>query len=329
VNGNYRHRGFTPHVALTALLAAAALALAIGSPVAASAQAHGAQRAEIAKKKQSAEERRRARIRRDLARQLRRNPTLIYKRSFVKKASLVDFRLPLTVRLTDGSGSLDPTDAALEIQWDDSVIPWPAFGVPAATQTTSLKGSFSLEASWGDDASGYGEPGTMETVQGRALSMTATPFSIADFNPFCVDGPQLQTAPGPPVLISSAGFRYGLLNPFTQRFRGSLSLRMTFAAGDTSTCGGAPVITQTVDNSSAPAMPIRFDGTFRTSPAITADGHVRFGEITIDDSVTPQLSTFAYVRTCTGTLTCAPEQFPARLKLKKLTAEVLLGDVGP
>jgi hypothetical protein len=76
-------------------------------------------------------------------------------------------------------------------------------------------------------------------------------------------------------------------------------------------------------------MPIRFDGKFRTSPAITADGHVRFGEITIDDSVTPQLSTFAYVRTCTGALTCDPEQFPARLKLKKLSAEVLLGDIGP
>jgi hypothetical protein len=305
------------------------LALAFGSPVAAPAQAHGAPRAAIAKKQQSDEARRRTRVRRDLSRQLRRNPTVIFKRSFVKKAGLVDFRLPLTVRLTDGSGVLDPTGAALEIQWDDSVIPWPPFGVPAATQTTSLKGKFSLEASWGD-ASGYGEAGTMETVQGRALSMTATPFSIADFSPLCVSGPQLQTAPGQPVQISSAGFRYGLLNPFSQRFRGSLSVRMTFAAANTATCGAAPVITQPVPDSSAPSMPIRFDGRFRTSPAITADGHVRFGEITVNDSVTPQLSTFAYVRTtCAGAVTCTPAQFPARLKLKKLSAEVLLGDVGP
>jgi hypothetical protein len=45
--------------------------------------------------------------------------------------------------------------------------------------------------------------------------------------------------------------------------------------------------------------------------------------------VTPQLSTFAYVRSCTGAATCDPKEFPARIKLKKLTAEVLLGDLGP
>jgi hypothetical protein len=28
-------------------------------------------------------------------------------------------------------------------------------------------------------------------------------------------------------------------------------------------------------------------------------------------------------------VTCDPQQFPARVKVKRLTAEVLLGDIGP
>jgi hypothetical protein len=73
-------------------------------------------------------------------------------------------------------------------------------------------------------------------------------------------------------------------------------------------------------------MPVRFSGKFQMSPAITADGKTRVGKITIDDTLAPQIANFAYVRACTNALTCDPMSFPARLKLKRMTAEVLLGD---
>jgi hypothetical protein len=186
-----------------------------------------------------------------------------------------------------------------------------------------------MEAGFGDDASGYGQLGAMETVLGGGVTMTATPFTIADFFPACVPAPQLVVKPAVPVVISSAGVRYGVLNMFSRAVQGTLALRMTFASVATPGCGGSPALTPTVDNTTAPPIPVRFDGTFNVSPAITPDGKLRFGRMTVDDSVTPQVSNFAYIRSCTGTLTCDPQQFPARVKVKKLTAEVLLGDIGP
>jgi hypothetical protein len=120
-----------------------------------------------------------------------------------------------------------------------------------------------------------------------------------------------------------------LLNFFSQAVRGTLAVRMTFASAATPACGGTPAAPLPVDNTGAPPIPMRFDGAFKMSPSITADGKIRFGRITVDDSVTPQLSNFAYIRSCTGTVTCDPQQFPARVKVKKLTAEVLLGAIGP
>jgi hypothetical protein len=272
----------------------------------------------------------RALMRRKLARRLRANPGLAMRRSFLREASLLDFRLPLTVRLSrsNGQGGYETSDDQLEIKWDDSTVPWPlAGGAPAAPQTTSIAGRFTMEASFGGDASGYGELGAMETVQGAAINMTASAFTISDFQPACLSGPQLQTT-AQPIAVSSAGFRHGLLNLFSQTIRGTLAVRMTFPAIGVPSCGGTPFTTVPVDNTTAPAMPIWFSGTFRMSPSITADGKIRFGRITVDDSETPQLDNFAYVRSCTGAVTCDAMQFPARLKVKKLTAEVLLGDIG-
>jgi hypothetical protein len=117
------------------------------------------------------------------------------------------------------------------------------------------------------------------------------------------------------------------VNLFSQEYRGSLSMRMTFASQAQDTCGGTLGLTPTVDNSTAPPMPVSMRGRFFVSPSLTADGQMRFGKIVVDDSVTPQTSTFAYVRSCTNTLSCDPMQFPARLKIKKLTADVLLGGI--
>jgi hypothetical protein len=309
--------------------AASVRASAVGPSAATAEAVHAATTAGGAGRPSARE---RSRLRRTLARRVRRNPGVMLDRGFMKTAALVNFTLPLSVRLSrsNGQGGYEPSDDQLEVTWDDSVVPWPlAGGAPAAPQTTMLSGRFTMEASWGGDVSGYGEPGAMEIAQGNRLTMTATPFTISAFQPTCVSGPQLAVAPSPPIAVSSAGFRFGLLNLFRQTIRGTLALRMTFPAQVTAACGGAPAATPTVDNTSAPPMPMRFEGTFRMSPAITADGKLRFGRITVDDAVTPQISTFSYIRSCTVAVTCDAKQFPARLKVKKLTAEVLLGDIGP
>jgi hypothetical protein len=273
-------------------------------------------------------------IRRQLAREVKRNPTVVMKKSFIKKAVFVDYKLPMTVRLArpNGMGGYEPSDDQLEITWDDSANPWPLAsatpaGAPAAVQTTLLNGRFTLEASFSDDASGYGELGAMETFVGGGIAMTATPFTVSDFDPLCGTDSQLEVAPSTTVPITSAGGKYGVLNLFSGDVRGSLSLRMTPTTIATDGCGGSAGSPFTVDNSAATAMPLRYRGKFVISPSITLDGKLRFGKLTIDDAVTPQLSTFALFRACSGVLACNPLAFPARLKLKKLTADVLLGGV--
>ncbi|HET9025629.1 MAG TPA: hypothetical protein VFN64_13720 [Burkholderiaceae bacterium] len=281
-----------------------------------------------AKKKSHLDKRERARIRRELRRQVRRKPTSVFGRDFLKRASLVDFKLPLTIRLNPAPDANGPSasDDQIQITWDDSVVPWPlAGGVIGPVQTSNLDGQFTVESSF-SDSEGYGELGAMETILGGKIQMTATPFVISSFAAPCPDNPQLEVAPNTQVAVTSAGAKYGLMNLFSGDFRGSLSLRMTFSGQSYSGCAVAPTPTDTVDNSTAIPMPLRFQGNVRVSPAVTADGKVRLGVLTVDDSVTPQTSTFAYVRACSGSAPCSPLQFPARIKLIRLRAEVILGD---
>jgi hypothetical protein len=49
-----------------------------------------------------------------LARQIKRNPKLITKRSFVKRASLVNFKLPITIRLKNSTVATNPNVANLD-----------------------------------------------------------------------------------------------------------------------------------------------------------------------------------------------------------------------
>lgn len=270
--------------------------------------------------------------RRALKRQLKRNPMLATRPGFLRKAALVDLRVPFTVRLNpaDGSGSFAASDDQLEITWNDDTNPWPlGGGAPAGPQLATLSGSFTMEARWDGDTSGVGEPGSVETVQGGRATMSSSPLAISDFDPACNLGPQLTTDPASAIALTSGGPRYGLMNLFSRTFRGTLALRMTnFSSALAGSCGGAAASTPVIDNSGWLPMPIRLDGEMQASPSLTADGKLRFAKINIDDAVTPQDSTFAYLRACTGLVSCDPMQFAARLKIKKLTAEVLLGDVG-
>ena len=317
---------------MVAIAASICLCFCAGVAVPCQAAATTSSPAAVAKaKKPKLTAKQRARMRRTLARQLKRNPGLVLNRSFMKKAAFVELHIPMTVRLNGPNdiGGGDPDDDLLEITWDDSVFAWPLapVGVMAATQTVPIAGLFSLESIFkGGDTTGYGEPGALEAIFGGGISMTADPFKISEFATACPDGPQLATGP---VAITKSEPRYGVTNPFSKELRGTLSLRMTFLSNEAATCGATPAPTTTVDNSGAPPMPLRFDGEFAVSPSVTADGKLRFAKITIDDSVDPQSSTFAFVRACTAPPGCTPKSFPARIKLKKMTADVLLGDAFP
>ena len=68
-------------------------------------------------------------------------------------------------------------DDQLEIDWDDSAIPWPlaSGGMVSQVQTVFLKGSFTLEGIFsGGDSTGYGAPGDTETVVGSGILVGTT-----------------------------------------------------------------------------------------------------------------------------------------------------------
>jgi hypothetical protein len=313
-------------------------------------------------------ERQKARERRRLTAMLRKNPRLALRKSFLRKASFVDYSMPLTVRLNPAQmpGLRDGPDDRLEIAWNTDTQAWPLPAtsyVPSPAQTVALEGRFSLEWRFGADATGYTTLGTSEALVGAKTEMVATPLppvptvAISDFAdpPTCAptDQPALAAtdrpygvtfAPG--MNVSSAGVRYGTINPFGGQIRGNLNLYFSFRSLVRGACGGAQELTKVVmpapgGDPTAPGaarpVPVSFLGEVTLSPAITNDGQLQLGRITIDDTIIPQESSFGQIYSCTlpdptpPSGTCAPgdgdaQPFPARVKIKRLTAQLLIGD---
>ena len=65
-----------------------------------------------------------ARERRRLTRMLRKNPRLALSKAFLRKASFVDYSMPLTVRLSHAYTGESPDDR-LQIQWNTDTQAWP------------------------------------------------------------------------------------------------------------------------------------------------------------------------------------------------------------
>jgi hypothetical protein len=88
----------------------------------------------------------------------------------------------------------------------------------------------------------------------------------------------------------------------------------------------------TIDNVHAPSsgdpiVPISFDAAFKISPAVTTDGKLRLGVLTVPVGST-QPTTFARITMCVDeAATCSTRAFPARLKVLQMNAEVLVGDL--
>jgi hypothetical protein len=283
----------------------------------------------------------RARARERLTAEIRRNPKALLKPSFIRKAQLLDYSLPLTVRLNAAVGAgptFAPSDDLLQIAGDPSTVPWPqppdlAAGIrwgPPAPQTTTLTGGFRMQVHFSADTSGYGGLGVLETTQGQQVAMQGTPFGISDFDPTCAGGPSLRVRSATTVRFSAAGTTFGILNLASGTAAGVLHVYGDLSAERADACDPTANAYQPTPEDASTATPIviSYSGAFRLSPAITADGRLRFGKIAVDDAVSGQQASFSYLHACaSATVTCNDTAFPVRVKLLKLTAELLVGDV--
>jgi hypothetical protein len=191
-----------------------------------------------------------------------------------------------------------------------------------------------MEAQFGNDLSGYGSGiGAVETVNGALLNFSGdavSPIDVATSVACPSSGVAVQMRK---LDLSTGESTHGLLSLFGGTARVSLHVRAS-----TTTHATAPDCSTTLDaspesrhsaNVADPLVPIVFDAAFHISPAVTADGKIRFGILSVaDGSVQP--TSFARITLCVEpavTLdTCRTEQFPARLSIKQLNAEILLGD---
>jgi hypothetical protein len=166
------------------------------------------------------------------------------------------------------------------------------------------------------------------------------------------------TTGGAPIAASALSQTWVDMNPFSGTSSGYLDLKLSVRSRvleSTSICvppaSGAsadydvPVTTPSTDPWNA-AVRIRWDGNFRIAPAITADGAIRFGKMTVD-ATQPQTATSGNLWGCapdaavTGaglplTTPCTsasplgepvnPAPFAAALMMKTFSADILLGD---
>jgi hypothetical protein len=287
-----------------------------------------------------------AAARRKLMRQITGNPRTVFKKGFLKKAQAVSLSLPLTLRLRKSDQG--PVDDALVVVWDDSTWHWPSgflqlepanSGDPAPGGLVPLDGRASVEAQFGNDVSGYGEPGVVETTNGQRLqfsSQMASPIPVTGL-PACQSSPGVSDPTVPAVQLTRMDLVTGegatsLLSLFGGVARVSLHVRLatttqSLAADCTGGFGDLPDGTYDQTSSGDPIVPITFDAQFRISPAIDADGRLRLGVLTLANSTQP--TTFARISTCieqTATDPCTVVRFPARLAMSQLNAEILVGD---
>ena len=242
-----------------------------------------------------------AAARKQLKRQLQRDPKAVLKATFIRKAAAVDFSLPIAVRMTAPVNGL-----AMELDYDP--LSAPVLGSqPPATATTTVTGSVGGVARFGADTSGYGDPGTVELLQQDAAPpgqtrLTGTPLALLA-GPGCV----MNTGP----LTFNVRSTYATINFFTGAYRGNLRLVPSFVT--TPGPGCATMTSQ--DPAVAPPLPVALRGHFRISPSILPDGRVRLGLLSADP---PQEDSHGELHTNLATLT-------ARVKATSFQAELLLG----
>jgi hypothetical protein len=241
--------------------------------------------------------------------------------------------LPFTLRLRrpyEGG----PGDDVVALDWDPSASPWPLAGTgpSPAEALTRLDGALGYQWDYTADTSGYATPGTVETHVGGGIALTGSGFPIAA--PEGSTCTTLASLDATGLSLTSAGARFGTVNPFSGDVSGTMSLRTTIRTRAVP-CGGDPATAPTAiarATGADPPLPVAFSGRFTISPAVTGDGRIRIGLLRVDAAETPQRTTFGLVQACTDPLAadgCDRRAFPVRTKLVSMVAEVLAGDVLP
>src|SRR3954467_5164160 len=84
----------------------------------------------------------RAAVRTQLRKQIKKNPAVINRKSFVKRASLVNFKLPVTIRLRGANAATNPNAATVDL------------GASLGQREVNLGGSLSAELTFHDSYDG-------------------------------------------------------------------------------------------------------------------------------------------------------------------------------
>lgn len=264
----------------------------------------------------------RAAQRRALAHRLHRHPRIAAQRWFLRKAALLGVDVPITLRLTPRTGQAPgqsaPADDTilLALGTDPTEPPLPA-GFAAGDATSTLSGTIQGALRFSQDASGYGSLGAVDLGFG-ATAMTATGFDLVRDGGGC---PLLTTTT---VDVSDAPGSVGYVNLFDGSFSIDLHTRFSFAATSWTSCATGQAMTAFMDGQSEPPLPLRLDGTFRISPAITADGRVRLGKLAIAGA---QNDSYAELHTCTDANQPCTGVLPGRISATAFGAEMLVGHV--
>jgi hypothetical protein len=274
-------------------------------------------------------------LRVELRRQFTRKPRLALNQAFLRRAQAAGAILPFTIRLRrpyEGG----PGDDVIGLTWDTAATAWPLAGtMPAAATSSTVDGALTYEWDYSADTSGYATLGTTETVIGGGISLTGTGFPIAVPDPGSACD-KVSTLDATGVSFTSAGVRFGTVNPFSGQVNGTINLRSSVRTAFRP-CGADPATTPAtalpVATSTAadPPLPIAFQGQFSVSPSVSSDGAIRLGVLRITPSI-PQRTTFGLVNACTDATAadgCGRQAFPVRTKIISLNAEVLAGDRMP
>lgn len=295
--------------------------------------------------KRRALERRRAAkraARRKLLMQVRKNPRMVARQSFVRKAAAIDFELPMTLRfqqvVDDPPLTLGAPDDTIQVDPSNGFVTPPTFltGVLAGPQVTTITGNVEVWATFADSRVA-GSPGAM-SLRVSSIDLTSTPVVIGQKE--CVPGsPVAFFKTGQIALTKNAVFvSSGEANLFSGALELTLNTNLTFNSYRDEDCDGifdAGRISVTPDVPSQRPVSLRMLGQNLVSPAITKDGRVRFLLHLVDNSATPQPPFSQMVNACTTApappaevcLSTDPEavQINTGFKALNISVEALIG----
>src|SRR4029079_1006057 len=161
-------------------------------------------------------------------------------------------------------------------------------GSTVASATSTLSGSINGAMRFSQDTAGYGGTGVVE-LGFSSMQVLGTGFDLITASDTTGCGPDttlLKTVEPLRIGQSTSTPSLGFIDLFQQKFSIDLRTSFSLASDIRSDCvldgnNDPPPFTTTsfTPFSGNSPLPLRLDGTFRISPALTADGRMRFGKL--------------------------------------------------